>query len=262
MSSFLAIERRDNSVVVLTLNRPETRNALSGEDAINEIVDTLHTLGHDETTRAIVLTGAGSAFCAGGDLASLQALSETPGMKVRSRYRGGIQRIPLAFERLDVPVIAAVNGPAVGAGCDLACMCDIRIASTQARFAESFIRLGIIPGDGGAWFLPRAIALSHAYQMALTGETIDAEQALRWGLVSEVVEPDQLLARALRLADLMAANPLHALRLTKRLIREGQHARLDSLLEMSAAYQALAHQTDEHRGAVAGMRAKVSGRKA
>ena len=149
-----------------------------------------------------------------------------------------------------MPLIAAINGHAIGAGLDLACLCDIRIASTRARFAESFVRLGIIPGDGGAWLLPRAIGLSRAAEMAFTGETIDARQALEWNLVSRVVEPEALMPAARDLAGRIAANPSHALRLTKRLIREAQHSRLDTVLELSAAFQAISHKTADHREAV------------
>jgi enoyl-CoA hydratase/carnithine racemase len=151
---------------------------------------------------------------------------------------------------LDIPVIAAVNGPAIGAGFDLACMCDIRLAGEKALFAESFVKVGIVPGDGGAWLLPRVIGMQRASLMSFTGDTIDAAKALEWGLVLEVVPTEKLLPHAQALAQRIAANPSHALRLTKRLLREGQHMRLDSLLEMSAAYQALAHHTDDHLEAV------------
>ena len=166
--------------------------------------------------------------------------------EVRNSYRDGIQRIPLALYELELPVIAAVNGGAIGAGLDLACMCDIRIAAENAIFAESFVKLGIVPGDGGAWLLPRVIGLPKASLMAFTGDAIDAAKALDWGLVAEVVPADTLVAEAQKLARRIAANPGHALRLTKRLLREGQHMRLDSLLEISAAYQALAHHTEDH----------------
>jgi enoyl-CoA hydratase/carnithine racemase len=169
---------------------------------------------------------------------------------LRNGYRDGIQRIPLALYELEVPIIAAINGPAIGAGLDLACMCDIRIASETARFAESFVKLGIVPGDGGAWLLPRVIGLPRATLMAFTADTIDCAQALAWGLITEVLAPDRLMSAAQAIAQRIAVNPGHSLRLTKRLLREGQHMRLDSLLELSAAYQAIAHHTEEHAAAV------------
>jgi enoyl-CoA hydratase/carnithine racemase len=179
-------------------------------------------------------------------------------MDVRDNYRRGIQRIPLAFHRLDVPTIAAVNGPAIGAGCDLACMADIRIASEKASFAESFVKLGLIPGDGGAWLLQRVVGYARAAEMSFTGELVDAQAALAMGLVSRVVPHEALLAEANALAERIAANPGQALRMTKRLMREAQTSRLDSILELSAAYQALTHGSAEHDGAVA---AFLDGRK-
>lgn len=199
--------------------------------------------------------------CAGGnvkDFRDKRGLAAGSGMDVRDNYRRGIQRIPLAFHRLDVPTIAAVNGPAIGAGCDLACMADIRIASEKASFAESFVKLGLIPGDGGAWLLQRVVGYARAAEMSFTGELVDAQAALAMGLVSRVVPHAALLAEANALAERIAANPGQALRMTKRLMREAQTSRLDSILELSAAYQALTHGSAEHDGAVA---AFLDGRK-
>jgi enoyl-CoA hydratase/carnithine racemase len=170
--------------------------------------------------------------------------------EIRDGYRKGIQRIPLAVSKLEVPIIAAVNGPAIGAGCDLTMMCDMRIASEKAVFAESFVKVGIIPGDGGAWFLPRVIGLSRANEMAFTGDPVNAETALAWGMVSKVVPPEELLNAAKDLAGRVAVNPPGALRMTKRLIQEGQDMKLEPLLDMSASMQALAHQTKDHVEAV------------
>ncbi len=171
-------------------------------------------------------------------------------VETRINYKRTIQRIPLALYALEVPTIAAVDGHAIGAGLDLACMCDIRYASTNARFAESFVKVGLIPGDGGAWLLQRVIGFSRAMEMSLTGDMLDAAQALEAGLVSRVLPPEELVPAAQALAARIAANPRAAVRMTKRLLREAQHTRLDSLLEMSAAFQALAHETDDHREAV------------
>lgn len=201
----------------------------------------------------MILTGAGTAFSSGGDINDMkrQSAGAVTGMEIRQEYRVGIQQLPLALFNLEVPVIAAVNGAAIGAGMDLACMCDVRIASEHAKFAESFVKLGIIPGDGGAWLLPRLIGLSRASEMSFTDEVINAQTAADWGLVSRVVPADQLLATANELAQKIAANPPHAVRLTKRLLREAMHTRLDTLLEMAAAFQALSHQTADHKEAVA-----------
>jgi enoyl-CoA hydratase/carnithine racemase len=169
---------------------------------------------------------------------------------LRNAYRTGIQLIPTALYELEVPVIAAINGPAIGAGLDLACMCDVRIAADTAIFAESFVKLGIVPGDGGAWLLPRIIGMARASLMTLTGEAINAAQALAYGLVTETVASDALMDRARAIAESIAGNPGHATRMAKRLLREGQDMKLAPLLELSAAYQAIAHHTADHLEAV------------
>lgn len=249
---FLLIER-EGGVITARLNRPESRNALTEPAQMDELVDLCHQVRRDRSVKVLILTGEGSAFCAGGNVKDMRdrggIFAGSP-FDVRESYRNTIQRIPLALYELDIPVIAAVNGPAIGAGFDLACMCDIRLAGEKALFAESFVKVGIVPGDGGAWLLPRVIGMQRASLMSFTGDTIDAAKALEWGLVLEVVPTEKLLPHAQALAQRIAANPSHALRLTKRLLREGQHMRLDSLLEMSAAYQALAHHTDDHLEAV------------
>ena len=248
---FLNIER-DGAILTLTMNQHETRNALTGNTAVEEFVQVCDEIRRDASVKAVILTGAGPIFSSGGNVKDMQRFFDdalTPDA-IREEYRQGIQRIPRALTQLDVPVICAVNGPAIGAGLDLTCMCDIRIASETATFAESFVRVGIVPGDGGAWLLPRAVGRAKAAEMAFTGEAIDAQQALACGLVSRVVPADQLLATARALADKIAANPGAVMRMTKRLLREGEHSTLESLLELSAGYQALAHKTADHREAV------------
>jgi enoyl-CoA hydratase/carnithine racemase len=250
---------QDGPIVVLTMDRPDTRNALSGAAESGSFEEACRRIDADESVACAILTGAGTAFCAGGhvkDLLHKKGLAEGSPHAIQNRYRATIQRIPLALYRLQVPLIAAVNGPAYGAGCDIATMCDIRIASTAATFAESFTSLGIVPGDGGAWFLPRVIGRSRAAQMTFTGEPIDAATALQWGLVSSVVEAESLMDESLALARRIAANPASALRMAKRLLREGERCGLESLLEMTAAYQAIAHHTPEHDSAMQRMFSK------
>ena len=242
-----------DGIAVLTLNDPDQRNPISDDDMIDELVDALERLNADPAVRVAILTGAGTAFSSGGNvkrMAEAAAERARAPVQTRSYYKQGIQRIPLAFEALDVPIIAAVNGAAIGAGCDLACMCDIRIAGASARFAESFVKVGIVPGDGGAWLLPRVVGYSKACEMAFTGDMLDAAEALACGLVSRVVPDAELMDVAMALAGRIAANPPQAVRLTKRLIREGRHTRLDTLLEMSAVMQSLVHATADHREAV------------
>jgi enoyl-CoA hydratase/carnithine racemase len=252
MTDFLLYEQQGH-VVTLTMNDPERRNPLTGNSAVVEFLSAIDRVHQDRGVRVVVITGAGSAFSSGGNIKDIEryASGQMSGVEIRQNYRCGIQKLPLALFNLEVPVIAAVNGAAIGAGLDLACMCDIRIASTQAQFAESFVKLGVIPGDGGAWLLPRIIGLSRAAELTFTAQVINADQALAWNLVSHVVPPADLLPTAYELAQRIAANPPDAVRMAKRLMREGLHTRLDTLLEMSAALQVLAHQTADHSEAVA-----------
>jgi len=251
MPDFLKQER-DGPLVTLTMNQPELRNPLTGNHAVDEFLAAIDGIDADPGVRCVIITANGRSFSAGGDIREMKRQSSPAvgQMQIRQDYRRGIQRLPLALFNLEVPVIAAVNGHAIGAGLDLACMCDLRIASEHARFAESFVRLGIIPGDGGAWLLPRIIGMSRAAEMSFTGDTIDAQQALAWNLVSQVVPHEQLMVRARSLAARITANAGHGLRLTKRLMREAMHARLDTVLEMAAAFQAVAHKTSDHAEAV------------
>jgi len=252
MSEPILIERRGH-IALLTLNRPDTRNALSGEAMFAAFEDLFASLNADMSVRVAILTGAGTSFCSGGNVAEMR---ERTGMfagspeEIAQRYREGIQRIPRAFESLQVPIIAAVNGPAIGAGNDLACMCDLRIASSTARFAESFVKVGIVPGDGGCWLLPRVVGHARAAEMALTGDAIDADEALRIGLVSRVVPPDALLGEALRLAERVAANPPQVLRWTRQLLQQARTSTLDEALHAAGRFQGLAHHTADHVEAV------------
>lgn len=246
---------QDGAIVTVTLNQPETRNAFTDLDVVDALVGAIERLNADRSVRVAILTGAGKAFSSGGNLKRMldpeAGLVDSLPAQTRLNYQAGIQRVPLVFSRIEVPIIAAVNGPAIGAGCDLACMCDIRIAGESARFAESFVKVGIIPGDGGAWLLPRILGMSRAAEMSFTGETIDAAQALAWGLVSRVVPDSELMSAARDLANRIAVNPPYAVRMTKRLLREGQSMSLESLLHFSAAMQSLAHATADHKEAVA-----------
>ena len=253
MTDPLLYEQNDH-VVTLTLNRHDSRNAISSDEMVDAIVAACDRINGDASVRVAIITGAGSAFSSGGNVKDMHdkagMFGGTP-PDLRDGYRNGIQRIPMAVSELEVPIIAAVNGAAIGAGCDLTMMCDIRIASEKAIFAESFVKVGLIPGDGGAWFLPRVVGLSRANEMAFTGDQVNAQTALEWGLVSQVVAPDDLMSAANEMAARIAVNPPSALRMTKKLIKESQHAQLESVLEMSASLQALAHQTKDHAEAVA-----------
>ncbi len=249
-----------DAVVLVTLNRPDIRNAITGITLIEELVDALQRIQHDRSIKVMILTGAGTAFSAGGNIKEMQAkhgmFSGDP-EEVRENYRRAIQRIPRAFSTLDVPTIAAVNGPAIGAGCDLAAMCDIRIASERARFGETFLSVGLIPGDGGSYFLQRLVGPSKACELVFTCRVIDAKEALRIGLVSEVTSAEDLLDRCWEVAREIARQPARALRMAKRLMLLSHGAPLSYVLELSAAYQAICHHCREHQESLEALLAQL-----
>jgi len=253
MSDILHFQQDEHDIVTLTMDYPPTRNALTGSGLVDAFLEAFHRIQTEHTARVVIITGKGSVFSSGGSIDEMerQLRPEFSSADLRHEYREGIQRLPLALHNLEVPSIAAINGHAIGAGFDLACMCDLRIASADAKMAESFVKLGIIPGDGGAWFLPRLVGPARAAELALTGETFSAQQALEWGIVSRVVPADSVLEEAHALAMRIAVNPPESVRMAKRLLREAQFTRLDSHLEMCAAFQAIAHKSPQHAEAVA-----------
>ncbi len=247
---------RSGSVVTLTLNAPKTLNALTDQEMMTAIIAAMERINADSSIRCVILTGAGRAFSSGGNLKDMRdrtSIFTGDALEIRDAYKAGIQKVARAVWGCDVPMIAAVNGPAYGAGCDLTCMCDIRICSENAVFAENFVRVGLIAGDGGAWLLPRQIGMSRAAEMAFTGEPINAQMALDWGLVSKVTSPEELLNEAQSLAERIAYNPPRQLRLNKRLLREGMNLNFDQLLELAAGYQGICHQTEDHAEAVSAL---------
>jgi len=243
----------DNRVATLTLQRDDVRNALTGTHLIDDIVRTVEWANLNPAVSVLVLTGAGAAFSAGGnvkDMADRSGDFAGDVAEVEERYRRGIQRIPLALHKAEIPLIAAVNGPAIGAGFDLACMCDLRIGSPRTVFGETFLNLGIIPGDGGAWFLQRLVGYQRAAELTLTGRLVKAEEALALGLLLEVVPETELLERAYTLARRIAGQPPKALRLTKRLLKIAQREELPDFLDRCAGYQGMCHNSEEHLMAV------------
>jgi enoyl-CoA hydratase/carnithine racemase len=246
--SLLTLEKT-GPIALLTLNRPEAMNALGAPGDGDAVAAVCAEVNADRAIRCVVLTGAGRAFSAGGDVKAMKAREGAfggSGVDVRDGYRTNIHRIVRALYGLEVPSIAAVNGAAIGLGCDVACMTDIRIASDQARFGVTFLKLGLIPGDGGAWLLPRTIGMSRACELLFTGDVIDAHKAAEWGLVSKAVPHETLMDEAMALATRIAQQPPHALRLAKTLLKHGQTASYDTLMEMSAAAQAISHLTEDH----------------
>jgi len=248
--AFLELSSR---VATLTFQRDDLRNALTGSELVSDIVHTIDWANGEKAVSVLILTGEGSAFSAGGNIKEMKARSGIFGgsaEEVQEKYRRGIQQIPLALARAEIPLIAAVNGPAIGAGMDLACMCDLRIGSTCARMGETFINLGIIPGDGGAWFLQRLIGYQKAVELTLTGRLVDAVEAKALGLLLEVVEPEELMPRATDLARVIAAKPPQAVRFTKRLMKLAQRQELPDFLDSCASFQGMCHQTRDHLEAV------------
>jgi 2-(1,2-epoxy-1,2-dihydrophenyl)acetyl-CoA isomerase len=249
------LTEKSDSILTLTLNREESSNAYS-ELMIDALVQALDDAEVDDEVRCVIITGAGRAFSAGGDL---QLMKDHSGMfegdvvRLRSRYLRGIQRIPRRLARFEKPVIAAINGPAIGAGLDLACMCDIRIAANGARFGSTFVRLGLIPGDGGAYLLSRTIGVPRALDLVLTGRLIDTFEAEKIGLVGEVVEPDELMATARKRALKIASNAPLAVRLAKSAIYQSYDLGLDAALTLAATYQGIVQNTPDHDEGVAAL---------
>ncbi|MFJ6852421.1 enoyl-CoA hydratase/isomerase family protein [Streptomyces sp. NPDC091271] len=249
MSAGLRVERR-GPAALLTLDRPERRNALTPE-LVGRLADAVGEAGDDSGVAAVVITGEGSAFCAGGDLVALSAVAEGGARAVTDTVYGQFHRLVRALAAAPVPVIAAVNGPALGAGLDLALSCDLRCASTDAVFASSWIGAGLVPGMGGAHLLTRAVGSTRAAELVLTGRRVTAEEALGWGLVGEVVEPERLIARALERAEALAELSRPALYSSKAALRRALGADFESELAVLGAIQGGLLTSPEFRAAAA-----------
>ena len=253
MSGPVLKAEREGPILILTIDDPATRNALSPE-LTRALVAACAEANADMSVSCVILTGAGDVFCAGGNIKDMYARANHfagNAAEIRRTYQAGVQTIARALYDLEVPSIAAVNGAAMGAGMDFATMCTMRIASERAKFAESFIKLGLTSAAGGAWFLDRAIGASAAAELALTGDTIDAARALEIGLVSGVVPHAALLDEARALAKRIARHPAHSIRLNTRLLRESARLDLSAALEIASAMQAVVQQTDDQYEAVA-----------
>lgn len=252
MNEWLKFEK-EGHIVTLTMNRPEIRNPLGESDDVKNFEEASSLINNDRDVRCVILTGEGAAFSAGGNVKNMKEKKGNfsgSSVALRERYRYGIHRIVRAVWNIEVPVIAAVNGAAVGLGNDVACLADIRIASKNARFGVTFLKIGLIPGDGGAWLLPKIIGLSMASELLFTGKLINADQAKECGLISEVFEESKLMIEANNLAQSIVKQPPDALRMTKKLLREGMISNFETMLEMSANMQALMHLTEDHEEAI------------
>ena len=253
--SLLTVETT-NHIATLTLNRPESMNALGQAGDGDAFVEACDAINADTDIRCAILTGAGRAFSAGGDIKAMQTrtgnFAGSPA-DIADGYRNNIHRMLRALYNLRVPLIAAINGPAIGLGGDLACLADMRIASTSAKFGVTFLKLGLVPGDGGTWLLPRVIGDARAAELFYTGEVIDAATMQDWGFVARVVGPDALMDEAQALASKVATLPPAALRQTKMLLRQGRELSYDGALELAANTQGLMHHTKDHEEGVAAL---------
>ncbi len=251
--SFASFEK-SGRVATITLNRPDSRNAIATLEDCSDLVAVLTRANDDSDISAAILTGAGKAFCSGGDL---KAIRERSGIgpraapaETRANYRRGVQSIIRTLADIEIATIAAINGPAIGLGLDIAALCDMRVIGASVKVASSFLKVGIIPGDGGAWILTQLLGPARAAELVLTGDAIDAEEALRIGLVNKIAADDKVLDEARALAGRVAVNPPRSVRMAKRLLRQSRESSFADVLELSAAFQALAHETADHREAV------------
>ncbi len=245
--------KTDAGVMTITLAEPEIRNAITGVDMVEDLLDALDEAETDAEVTVAVIDAEGPAFSAGGnvkDMAAREGLFSGSPAELIEKYRDTIQQLTRFLATTDLVTIASVDGPAVGAGFDLVLGCDLRFGSRNARFAHTFIEMGIIPGDGGAWLLPRVVGWQRATELALTARFITAAEAEKYGVLLEVVPGDKLESRVDEVARAIASKPRPAVVLAKRLLRQARSMDLDGFLEFSAALQAIAHTTPEHETAV------------
>lgn len=253
----LLIEESE-SLLWITLNRPRHSNSFSDE-MITELCCLLREADWDKNIRVIILTGAGKTFCAGGDV---KAMEEKTGMFagdpecLRRRYTRGIQQIPLTIESLQTPLVAMVNGAAIGAGCDLACMCDIRVGCAYSKFGETFAKLALVPGDGGTFFLQRVVGYAKAMELSLTGRIVQADEALSLGLLNTLVEVDELKEETRKIACSISANSPVAVSMIKKAIRLARTAEISGHLDLLAAFQGITQRTDDHFEGVMALKEK------
>lgn len=256
MTAPFATLEKSGRIATITLNRVESRNAIATQQDCDDLAGAIAQAEADPDITVTILTGAGPAFCSGGDLKSLRDRTgigprQTGGpAETRTNYRRGVHSVIRALANTEVATIAAINGAAIGLGLDIAAICDMRVCAAGAKLASSFLKVGIIPGDGGAWILSNLLGSARAAELVLTGDMIDAQEALRIGLVNKVVADGEVMSTARALAERIAVNPPRATRMAKRLLRESRHSRLEDVLELSAAFQALAHETSDHKEAV------------
>ena len=235
-------------ILTITLNRPEKLNAFVGHMR-RDLAEALEHAGSDRSVRVVVITGAGRAFCAGGDVAFMAELMQRRDSEEFSRILGAGRRVILALRQMTKPVIASINGPASGAGCNLALACDLRIASSNATFSQSFAKVGLHPDWGGSYFLPRLVTPNKACEMFFLGDSIDAAEAARLGIINQVVAPEELESATLQLAERLRAAPPIALAAAKHAVYRSQAAELEEMLRYETEVQLRCFESEDgHEG--------------
>ncbi|MBU8657289.1 enoyl-CoA hydratase [Bacillus pumilus] len=242
-----------NHVLTITLNRPDKKNAFNAE-MISEWVRALEEAKDNDDVHVIVVTGAGNAFCSGGDVGGMKQ-DQTP-LDNKNKLWENIHRIPFTLKHIDKPVIAAINGPAVGAGLDMALMCDMRVMIQDSKVSEGYVKVGLVPGDGGAYFLPRIVGKAKALELLWTGNFISSDEALAIGLVNHVYSQDQFEEKTKELAEHIASGPQIAIRMTKRAVQYAESLELEAALDLISSHYAVIKETSDHKEGVQAFKEK------
>ena len=245
------ILKKEGHIATITMNRPEMMNALNLQ-MLQEMVAAIDEIARNDDVRVVVLTGAGRVFCSGADISEggkASGLSGTP-VEMHRNLRDSYQKVALGLQRLDKPTIAMVNGAAVGAGCDFAFACDMRVGSEKARFRNGFVKVGLIPGGGGTWLYTRLMGLGRGLEFLFTGDFLEAEEAERIGVLNKIVPAEDLEREAMELAQKIANNPPLAVQMSKMMAYKALDSDLEAALEQAAACQALALSSEDHREGV------------
>ena len=249
----------DEHVATISLNRPEKLNAFTDE-MLKTLVGAIDECDENSAVRAVVLTGKGRGFCSGGDITAMGAEADNRPLTTKTHINEAIQVFPKRLSTFNKPIIAAVNGVAAGGGMDLALACDIRTASDTAQFAETYAKIGLLPGGGGAYYLPRIIGTAKALEMLLTADFINANEAQEIGLVNHVFAPESLLAETQKIARKIASLPPYSVMNIKRTVYQGLNTDLSSALEIVGSHIAIAKASADHAEAIAAFKEKRHGK--